>query len=112
MECGVQYTQRMEGMFNDLRVSLDTMSHYKTRERADDAKKAAEINVRVLTPTNWPTQGDEQSTLTKHLQSMKQEFESWYLARHTGRKLTWPSYLVSTQLLNCTQSLTILLGRG
>ena len=28
VECGVQYTQKLEGMFNDMKVSADTMQAY------------------------------------------------------------------------------------
>lgn len=29
VECGHQFTQKMEGMFNDMRVSADTTEAYK-----------------------------------------------------------------------------------
>jgi cullin 3 len=29
IECGHQFTQKMEGMFNDMRVSADTTQAYK-----------------------------------------------------------------------------------
>ena len=29
VECGYQFTQKLEGMFNDMRVSADTMRDYK-----------------------------------------------------------------------------------
>ncbi len=29
VECGYQFTQKLEGMFNDLKISADTMEAYK-----------------------------------------------------------------------------------
>jgi cullin 3 len=30
VECGYQFTQKLEGMFNDMRISADTMQAYRT----------------------------------------------------------------------------------
>lgn len=84
-------------MFNDLRISTDTMTAYKAFTKTQNINsQLPEISVRVLTPTNWPTNNDDDFQLDPNLLNLKQEFESWYLTKHTGRKLAWPSYIVSS----------------
>ncbi|KAF8135043.1 Cullin-domain-containing protein [Boletus edulis] len=60
VECGYQFTQKLEGMFNDMRISSETMQGYRQHLQ----------NISILS------------------RSCK-NFESFYLSRHSGRRLTW-----------------------
>lgn len=40
VECGYQFTQKLEGMFMDIRVSTDTMDLYKTHVAQQSSVRA------------------------------------------------------------------------
>ncbi|KAL7411333.1 ubiquitin ligase SCF complex subunit Cullin [Mrakia frigida] len=89
IECGYQFTQKLEGMFNDMRVSSDTMTAFKTH-LAKTTVPLFELSVNVLTSTFWPGNAIPAGTIIPPL--LKQacvDFESFYLSRHSGRRLTW-----------------------
>lgn len=93
-ECGYQFTSKLEGMFNDMRISRDTRESYKTfkRDQANDGKVekgAVDIDVDVLTTGYWPNAKVPICTLPESVQAGCQHFESFYLEKHTGRKLAW-----------------------
>ncbi|RKP04749.1 hypothetical protein THASP1DRAFT_35467 [Thamnocephalis sphaerospora] len=76
VECGCQFTSKLEGMFNDIKLSSDLMQQYRN------------ISVQVLTSTYWPI---AQQTTTCHLPQVlhaaQERFTSFYLSRYSGRKL-------------------------
>lgn len=51
-ECGFQYTQKLEVMFKDIKMSDETMNEYKQTSLAK--KLNIELSVKVLTTGNWP----------------------------------------------------------
>ncbi|ORZ13252.1 Cullin [Absidia repens] len=94
-ECGYQFTNKLEGMFNDMRLSAEMNTQFKEhRERA--AKKVqVETVVTVLTSTFWPM---NLSALPKCVMPAKamsacRAFEQFYFSRHSGRRLTWQSQM-------------------
>lgn len=116
IECGYQFTQKLEGMFMDIRVSTDTMDMYKnhvaqTSVRAPLAlafqpfshrsRLAApppplqqqppfELAVTVLTATFWPGVSQKQlASFPPALAERCTHFEKFYHSRHSGRRLTW-----------------------
>lgn len=112
VECGVQFTQKMEGMFNDMKVSADAtrdyhsylagttvcVEHYITFGRKFNTtySKAPEIelNVTVLTSNCWPmSHSPSLCTLPTPMSKACQSFEQFYLSRHSGRRLTWQLHL-------------------
>jgi len=111
-ECGYQYTSKLEGMFNDMRISKETMSSYKkeTREQASgagagaglglggDEGKAVEIDVGVLTMGYWPTRGVPMCHLPNEILQTVDKFEKFYLKKHTGRKLAWQTGLGNAEI--------------
>ncbi|KAF8656825.1 hypothetical protein AX16_002373 [Volvariella volvacea WC 439] len=89
IECGYQFTQKLEGMFQDMKVSADTMGDYRdhlSRTTAPDI----ELSVIVMTSTFWPM-SHSPSPCSLPLQLLKacKSFEQFYLSRHSGRRLTW-----------------------
>eukprot|EP00979_Chaetoceros_neogracilis_P019380 scaffold12241_cov308-Chaetoceros_neogracile.AAC.1 len=94
-ECGYQFTSKLEGMFNDMRISRDTRDAYKThkRERSmeerNSNKNAVDIDVDVLTTGYWPNVKVPLCTLPQPIQDAIDNFSDFYLKKHTGRKLSW-----------------------
>lgn len=127
-ECGYQYTSKLEGMFNDVRISKDIMVGYKAhvkeirdgREAADaggDGKETdkvielapssssstlanneVELDVDVLTTGYWPSQSAPTCHLPDQVTSAIKKFESFYFVKHTGRKLAWQTSLGTAEL--------------
>jgi len=106
-ECGHQYTSKLEGMFQDMKLSEDLMKQYKnsfTAGSASPASRAAasarpvglpaaasgiELKVSVLTSGFWPGPPGAPCELPAEIQECCNRFETFYLAKHTGRRLSW-----------------------
>ncbi|KAI8086346.1 Cullin [Halteromyces radiatus] len=95
-ECGYQFTNKLEGMFNDMRLSMEMNSQFKEfQDKATNTKLDLETNVTVLTSTFWPM---NLSTLPKCIMPSKVSnaclaFEKFYFSRHSGRRLTWQAQM-------------------
>ena len=109
LECGYQFTQKLEGMFNDMKISNDTMDAYR-RHIGDSAVRSVsflivpcadlspfhlqsqglEISVIVMTSTFWPVSDNKPSCIFPEvLVKSCESFKQFYLSRHSGRRLTW-----------------------
>ncbi|KAL0575168.1 hypothetical protein V5O48_006790 [Marasmius crinis-equi] len=89
VECGYQFTQKLEGMFNDMRISADHMEEYK-KHIASSMTPPIEISVIVMTSTFWPMSHSAATcTLPDVMLKATKSFEQFYLKKHTGRRLTW-----------------------
>ncbi|KAG6584619.1 putative Cullin family protein [Phytophthora cinnamomi] len=96
-ECGYQFTSKLEGMFKDMSISKDLMelyrkSSYDTRGSSfniDPSVAPMPLSVHVLTSGFWPTEMAPMCALPVELVQLTQTFESFYCARHNGRKLAW-----------------------
>ncbi|KAJ7227159.1 Cullin-domain-containing protein [Mycena pura] len=89
VECGYQFTQKLEGMFHDMKISEDTMKAYRVHLSQTMAPRI-DISVIVMTSTFWPmAHSDSPCTLPSEMVTASKSFEQFYLSRHTGRRLTW-----------------------
>ncbi|KAL4062116.1 Cullin, partial [Scleroderma citrinum] len=89
VECGYQFTQKLEGMFQDMKISSDTMKAYR-RHLENTTAPEVEISVTVMTSTFWPmTHSPATCILPEILMKSCRSFEQFYLSRHSGRRLTW-----------------------
>eukprot|EP00930_Biecheleria_cincta_P040180 TRINITY_DN27551_c0_g1_i1.p1 TRINITY_DN27551_c0_g1~~TRINITY_DN27551_c0_g1_i1.p1 ORF type:complete len:788 (-),score=181.16 TRINITY_DN27551_c0_g1_i1:93-2456(-) len=113
-ECGHQYTSKLEGMFQDMKLSEDLMKQYKNSyatgaggrgsssaaagSRGSGASSGSmglaggsgiELKVSVLTSGFWPGPPGAPCELPPEIQDCCSRFETFYLAKHTGRRLTW-----------------------
>ena len=112
-ECGYQFTSKLEGMFNDMRIGRDTRDAYKQHKKAlaqqpgggascngsssgtnsasDDGggDRPVDVEVDVLTAGYWPSQNVPPCTLPAPVQVAIKRFSDFYLQKHTGRKLSW-----------------------
>ena len=109
VECGYQFTQKLEGMFNDMKLSAETMEGYREAISRSDTVSSricsglllstdyticqppdVDITVTVMTSTFWPTSFTAATcTLPHELIEASTSFERFYLSRHSGRRLTW-----------------------
>jgi len=107
-ECGYQFTSKLEGMFNDMRISRDMQDSYKTFKRNQASQqeegetsgkdKPIDIEVDVLTNGYWPSQNIPACTLPKLVQEAIDRYTKFYLEKHTGRKLSWQTSAGSAEL--------------
>ncbi|KAI0049751.1 Cullin-domain-containing protein [Auriscalpium vulgare] len=89
VECGYQFTQKLEGMFHDMKLSSDTMAAYRNH-LAKTTPADIDISVTVMTSTFWPmTYVPIPCTMPSDLVKVSKSFEQFYLSRHSGRRLTW-----------------------
>lgn len=104
-ECGYQFTSKLEGMFNDMRISRDLQATYKAYKRNQESQgessggdKQLEIEVDVLTNGYWPSQNVPPCTLPQSIQDAIDRYSKFYLEKHTGRKLTWQTSAGAAEL--------------
>ncbi|KAI8901079.1 Cullin-domain-containing protein [Globomyces pollinis-pini] len=91
LECGYQFTAKLEGMFTDTRVSNDLMVDFKKHIKdLELTTKTPDLSLNVLTSTYWPfSTGDSTSLLPNVLSSTIMRFERFYISRYSGRKVLW-----------------------
>jgi hypothetical protein len=58
IECGAQFTQKLEGMFKDIDISQDFIKSFKDQRHATTLEKGLHVN--VLSQSWWPTYPDKQ----------------------------------------------------
>lgn len=87
MQCGTQFTSRMEGMIGDLAVGSDQRSEFENRMRNVDSK--LDFSVQVLTLGFWPSYKSPEVALTPEMSKCMDIFKEWHEQKHQKRKLTW-----------------------
>lgn len=87
MQCGTQFTSKMEGMLADLAVGSDQRSEFETRMRSVDTK--LDFSVQVLTTGFWPTYKSPEISLTPEMTKCIEVFKEWHDNKHQKRKLGW-----------------------
>lgn len=106
MEVGVAFTNKLEGMFKDMNISDEMTSEFKkmlqNKEGSDEGKKI-DLTVNVLTSTFWPmtsmgADGMQTCSFPKELEALKDSFTTYYLGRHSGRKLSWQANMGNADL--------------
>ena len=85
IECGCQYTQKLEVMLKDINLSGDFIAEL-TRHRGFQM----DINVRILTTGNWPIEGLVTTcNLPRELSDCQRIITTYYTNKHSGRILNW-----------------------
>jgi cullin 1 len=87
MQCGTQFTSKMEGMLADLAVGSEQRSEFEQRMRNVDSK--LDFSVQVLTTGFWPTYKSPEVALTPEMSKCMGVFKEWHDKKHQKRKLTW-----------------------
>ncbi|GAM23440.1 hypothetical protein SAMD00019534_066150 [Acytostelium subglobosum LB1] len=96
--CGYQFTMKLEGMFTDVKVSIDTCASFKQQLERTERALPFELNVNVLTTGFWPIQGAQPCKLPADILLCCDMFRTFYLRGHSGRILTWQTNLGTAEL--------------
>ncbi|RKO86954.1 Cullin [Blyttiomyces helicus] len=102
-ESGYQFTTKLEGMFNDMRTSADTIKEFPNYllKSVTAPANMPELSVSVLTNTFWPmnaTTGSAACNFPREVAVAMEQYERFYLSRHSGRRLTWLNYMGTADL--------------
>jgi len=95
-ECGHQYTSKLEGMFQDIKLSDDLQKAFKASPHAVskyNTPTPLQLCATVLTSGYWPTSTLPMCELAPEMKETCQRFETFYLTKHTGRRVTWQPQL-------------------
>ena len=87
VQCGTQFTSKMEGMLSDLAVGAQQKTEFEQRMRSVDSK--IEFGVQVLTTGFWPTYQSPEVTLTPEMTKCMEIYKEWHDQKHQKRKLAW-----------------------
>eukprot|EP00591_Stephanopyxis_turris_P014134 CAMPEP_0195538440 /NCGR_PEP_ID=MMETSP0794_2-20130614/49526_1 /TAXON_ID=515487 /ORGANISM="Stephanopyxis turris, Strain CCMP 815" /LENGTH=753 /DNA_ID=CAMNT_0040672419 /DNA_START=59 /DNA_END=2320 /DNA_ORIENTATION=+ len=89
MQCGTQFTSKMEGMLGDLAVGGDQRSEFDSRMRQHHGSIKLDFSVQVLTTGFWPTYKSPDVSLPPEMHRCMDFFKQWHDDKHAKRKLTW-----------------------
>lgn len=87
VQCGTQFTSKMEGMLSDLAVGQEQRTEFEQRMRQVDCK--LEFSVQVLTTGFWPTYKSPEVSLSEEMTQCMNVFKDWHEQKHQKRKLQW-----------------------
>uniref|UniRef100_A0A8D0VE97 Cullin-4B n=1 Tax=Sus scrofa TaxID=9823 RepID=A0A8D0VE97_PIG len=92
-ECGAAFTSKLEGMFKDMELSKDIMVHFKQYMQNQSDPGSIDLTVNILTMGYWPTYTPMDVHLTPEMVKLQEVFKTFYLGKHSGRKLQWQTAL-------------------
>lgn len=87
VQCGTQFTSKMEGMLADLTIGAEQRSEFEQSVRQTELK--LDFSVQVLTTGFWPTYKCPEVTLTDDMTTCMEVFSKWHDQKHQKRKLQW-----------------------
>ncbi|KAJ1990133.1 hypothetical protein H4R33_001816 [Dimargaris cristalligena] len=114
VECGAEFTHKLEGMFKDMEISRDLMADFRPArggelqgkqrgkrplahgydENPSSADASPHFSVSVLTQSYWPTYPPcDGLILPPEVADYKKQFQKYYLKKHSSRNLTWQDSL-------------------
>ncbi|XP_061430926.1 cullin-4A-like isoform X1 [Lethenteron reissneri] len=88
-ECGGAFTSKLEGMFKDMELSKDIMIQFKQYMQNQNDANNIELTVNILTMGYWPTYTPMEVHLPPEMVKLQEVFKTFYLGKHSGRKLQW-----------------------
>jgi cullin-4 len=93
-ECGTGYTSKMEGMFQDMEWSRETMSVYKQSTAASLSAAlvagGVEMEAQLLTTGYWPVYPQYPNlNMPESLKKPQEHFTNHYMTKYQGRRMTW-----------------------
>ena len=88
MQCGAQFTAKLEGMLNDLAVGSDQKNEFDKKMSAENVK--TDFSVQVLTTGFWPSyQTPNNVAIPPEMTNCLNLFKDWHNQKHQQRKLSW-----------------------
>jgi cullin 1 len=93
VQCGTQFTSKMEGMFTDICLGQDQKQAFEQHLRKQSSSSSnltVDLSVQVLSRGFWPTY-KELSTVTLPLNLCRcmEVYQAWHEQQHAKRRLTW-----------------------
>lgn len=88
VQCGTQFTSKMEGMLSDLAVGQQQRAEFEQRMRQIE-NSSLDFSVQVLTVGFWPSYKSTDVTLTSEMTRCLNVFKEWHDTKHSKRKLQW-----------------------
>lgn len=92
-ECGSAFTSKLEGMFKDMELSRELTPNFKQHLNNVMPNANIDLTVFILTTGYWPTYQTMDINIPSELLDYEELFNSFYLSKHLGRKLTWQRHL-------------------
>ncbi|XP_074846793.1 cullin-4A isoform X1 [Carettochelys insculpta] len=92
-ECGAAFTSKLEGMFKDMELSKDVMIQFKQYMQNQSNPGNIDLTVNILTMGYWPTYTPVEVHLPPEMVKLQEVFKTFYLGKHSGRKLQWQTTL-------------------
>lgn len=89
IQCGTQFTSKMEGMLNDLAVGSEQKNEFDQRMEQQGMGSKLSFGVQVLTIGNWPSYKAPEVALPPQMSKCMDVFKEWHDAKHQKRRLTW-----------------------
>ena len=89
-ESGVTYVSKMMEMMNDLDKNIKELDSYKA-SASKGMPNGIKFNIKVISQSAWEInkKSMEKIELPKFLSSCIEDFEKFYLKKHSGQKLMW-----------------------
>ncbi len=89
-ESGVTYVSKMMEMMNDLEKNKKEIDSYKVSP-SKGMPNGIKFNIQVISQSAWEInkKSMEKMELPKFLETCKEDFENYYLKKHSGQKLIW-----------------------
>ncbi|XP_001515026.2 cullin-4A isoform X1 [Ornithorhynchus anatinus] len=92
-ECGAAFTSKLEGMFKDMELSKDIMVQFKQYVQNQSDPGSIDLTVNILTMGYWPSYTPVEVHLPSEMVKLQEVFKTFYLGKHSGRKLQWQTTL-------------------
>ncbi|CAF3902403.1 unnamed protein product [Adineta steineri] len=87
-KCGYEYTSKLEQMMKDIRLSEDLTKQYRTHQKNTHGNEINFFSVMVLSSNCWLFSQPSDIILPIEFKTIYDNFTTFYLSKHTGRKLT------------------------
>ena len=92
LECGYQFTSKLEGMFQDMNLSKTVQDSF--RESVHHARCSFDLEVSSLSQGFWPLPNAKPNPrLPKVVEECMSVYQAFYTGKYDGRKLNWFPHL-------------------
>lgn len=85
-------------MFQDVELAREELASYKVMLSNQNRQSHVDFGANVLSASAWPTYPDVTVQVPREIREAEASFESIYVQKHSGRKLTWKQALAHCQM--------------
>ncbi|KAK9451569.1 Cullin family-domain-containing protein [Limtongia smithiae] len=90
VECGNDFTQNLEGMFQDVEVSKDFVASFKNSKYSTSSSEGGiDLYVNALSQAFWPSYPDVKIILPQYMADALENFRTFYTTKQSNRRLSW-----------------------